>query len=256
MQINNSQKHIPRGGFTFLEMTAVLFIVAFIVGGIISAASLVKQAKITSIIKEANEWKNIYGSFKTRYNAIPGDMTDAYSYWNVKAGCTNNDVSIASSGCNGDGNKQIGGITKFENVLAWQHLYLSGALKFNYVGVVDGLDNAVVGDINRNVPISSIKGGTWWLDYINLYGITSNTLTFARLSNGKVDNGILKPSDAEKIDIKSDDGKPDSGEVIAIDGFNMPSGSDCVDGVSGTKPASYIQYDKNFTCQIMFLLDN
>ena len=241
-------------GFTFIEMTAVLFIIAFIIGGVVSSTHLIRQARITSIIKEANEWRNVYGSFKTRYNAIPGDMADAYSYWNSKSTCTNTDVNVTSSGCNGDGNKQIGGATKYENILSWYHLYLSGSLEFNYLGVVDGVDNAVVGDLDRNVPISKIKGGTWWMDYIDLYGITSNTLTFARLSNGNVDNGILKPNEAERIDIKADDGNADSGKILSIDGFNMPVGGDCVDGIAGTKPATYVQNNKDFTCQIMFLL--
>jgi len=247
-------KYKDSSGFTFLEMTAVLFIIAFIIGGVVSSSHLIRQARLTSIIKEANEWKNIYGSFKTRYNAIPGDMPDAYSYWSSKSTCTNNDINIASSGCNGNGNKQIGGATKYENVLAWQHLYFSGALEFDYMGIVDGSDKAVVGDLDRNVPISKIKGGTWWMDYITLYGISSNTLTFARLSNGKVDHGILKPNEAELIDIKADDGNADTGEIISIDGLNMPVGSDCVDGTSGLKPASYVINDKDFTCQIMFLL--
>src|SRR4051794_9742747 len=88
-------------GFTLIELSVVLIIIGLVISGIAAGTSLVKQAKLKSVVSEMDQFNTAYRNFKDRYQAVPGDMSNAYSLWGAK--CT----SGGSSFCNGNGNGVI-----------------------------------------------------------------------------------------------------------------------------------------------------
>ena len=112
-----------RQGFTLVELSIVIIIIGFLIAGISSASSLIKQDENSKIISTITEARVAFNTFKARYSAIPGDIDTAASYW---PGC-----GATANACNGDGD---GFITHTyanntdELVPALKHLNLAGLL--------------------------------------------------------------------------------------------------------------------------------
>jgi prepilin-type N-terminal cleavage/methylation domain-containing protein len=68
-------------GFTLVELSIVIVIIGLIVAGVTAGQSLVAAAKIQSQITELKKYEVAYNIFKLEYNAVPGDMSNAISYW-------------------------------------------------------------------------------------------------------------------------------------------------------------------------------
>ena len=75
-------------GFTLVELSVVIVIIGLIVAGVVGGQSLVKSSKMNAQILDFNKFEVAYNAFKLEYDAIPGDMRNASSYW---AGSTNGD---------------------------------------------------------------------------------------------------------------------------------------------------------------------
>ncbi|MDA0782810.1 MAG: prepilin-type N-terminal cleavage/methylation domain-containing protein [Rickettsiales bacterium] len=85
-------------GFTLIELSIVIVIIGLIVAGVVGGQALVNQSKLRTIITELNQFKFQINTFYLEYNALPGDMPNAHSYWpNCNSGAT-------AVQCNGDGN--------------------------------------------------------------------------------------------------------------------------------------------------------
>ena len=96
-------------GFTLLELSIVIVIIGLIVAGISAGQSLVQQAKLRSLVSESGNILTAVNSFRMQYDALPGDMNTAQSYWGVYAG------GFGGTGVtNGDGNGVIGAGAGFQ----------------------------------------------------------------------------------------------------------------------------------------------
>lgn len=148
----------PNGGFTLFELSIVLVIIGLLAGGIVVGQSLSEAASISQAINMHTQLQSAWNSFRSTYNAIPGDMKDATQYWDVDDICPTlpGTASPTNTGtCNGngdghviwydydqfvangqssDGLKYTLGITGVpaESRLAWQHLKLSNFLNVAY----------------------------------------------------------------------------------------------------------------------------
>ena len=204
----------PTKGFTLIELSVVLVIIALLVGGLIGLRSYTVNARLNTLMNESKIYINAFNQFQNRYNAPPGDFATASSTW-TGAG-------------NGDGNGLIrAGSTAvpLERYYAFQHLALAGFIPGTYTGAANGTGGATIG---VNVPGAAIDKVAYIFDHPDatdgfvssdaLYfdGTYGNVLRIAGLYDSATtipDKAFLTPKQAYQIDDKFDDGRPGLGNI-------------------------------------------
>lgn len=84
-------------GFTLIELSIVLIIIGLIVGGVLVGQDLIKAAELRKVISEVETIKTAINTFKVKYNALPGDFSEATSYWGTATQDGNNDGRLSIS---------------------------------------------------------------------------------------------------------------------------------------------------------------
>src|SRR5579872_1884494 len=116
LSISEIPDNCRTGGFTLIELSIVLVIIGFIVGGVLVGRDLIRSSELQSIITDKDRYKTAVYTFRSKFNELPGDMSDATTYWGVAGGnasdnyttsCDGNGDSQHTATCNGDGNGQI-----------------------------------------------------------------------------------------------------------------------------------------------------
>lgn len=234
-----SSNHInftPKLGFTLIELSIVLVIIGLLTGGILAGQSLVRAAELRSIISDVEKFKAAVYTFRTKYNAVPGDMVDAQAIWGAEV-CNTATAQTTTATCNGNGNNALENFTPSgtignERFLFWKHLANAGLIAGNYIGIADGTtdysaitNNAPSGKMSRSLWHAAYRGTSSVGNDINgalFYGVYNNVLQYGGYY---VDADplypIISPSEAFATDSKFDDGKPGTGNmVIRIGTFN------------------------------------
>ena len=266
-----------QSGFTLVELAIVIVIIGFIVAGIAAGSSLIKQAQIRSVVTDFTNFQVAYNNFLGRYNAVPGDFSNAESYW--PAGSNSTSCAATGISCNGNGNGLIefsttgaaGGIS--ETRLAWRQLALAGMLNAGITQIATSntlTDNAIV--LSTRAPISKVSGAGYVMagyyttganSYV--YGTTAsawsgtgkNSVYMGRAAastgdtTGLLSNGSLNPDDAFAIDTKMDDGSISSGTftgantgvirtINAANSAAIAAGSNtCIGAAAAADPTQY-----------------
>jgi|JI6StandDraft_1071083.scaffolds.fasta_scaffold250367_1 prepilin-type N-terminal cleavage/methylation domain-containing protein len=102
-------------GFTLVEIAIVLVIIGLILGGILNAQSVIRNAQTKDSIKALTDMSTAARQFNDRYGMWPGDYTNAVA-------------SLPGLSCaNGNGNGQIN--TNAESTCATEQLIRAGMLK-------------------------------------------------------------------------------------------------------------------------------
>ena len=96
-------------GFTLIELSLVLAIVALIIGGILVGQSLIRTSQVQSAISDIERFQNALVLFKEKYHYLPGDMPNATTFWGTDSSCPNTSSNAIpkTATCNGDGNGRI-----------------------------------------------------------------------------------------------------------------------------------------------------
>ncbi len=242
--------------FSLVELSIVLVILGLLTGGVLAGQSLIKAAELRSIGTEYSRYATAAKTFRDKYSALPGDMSNATDFWGAIASCPASGTSNPSGTCNGNGDGMIGPSTSAidveERFRFWHHLVLASLIEGNYSGT--SVDQEATA---QNVPTSKLQNGLWYA--INRLFTNSsatwfpgddygNTFYFGgQLANLGPITGILAPSDAWSVDKKMDDGRPSTGSVMAI------NRSTCTDAVSvGNDNASYLLAISDKTCGLIF----
>lgn len=124
-------------GFTLIELSMVLVVIALIVGGVVASRELVQAAKVRSAAKDITSYIAAVGAFKSKYNCLPGDCANATTFFsNLSAAQTQNPQ-------NGNGNGIYDGLTDGNavgegTVRVWEELSKAGILGANYSGQYQG----------------------------------------------------------------------------------------------------------------------
>ena len=112
---------MKKSGFTLIELSIVLVIIGLIIGGVLGGQELIRQAELQSITADFSRYSAALNTFRTKYDALAGDMKNASAYWPVAY--------------NGDGDGHFGSFNGGDGPKMWQQLSLSGIVAGNYTGI-------------------------------------------------------------------------------------------------------------------------
>jgi prepilin-type N-terminal cleavage/methylation domain-containing protein len=252
-----------KGAFTLIELSIVLVIIGLIVGGILVGRDLIHAAEIRTVISEREKIVTAINTFKLKYNAIPGDMANAESFWGSDASCpaTPTNTIPKTATCNGNGDGLLGFYntsTAYEQLRFWQHLANAELIWGQYTGARSTV--AVYGTIiGVNVPRSNgmNKGGwsmfpvnrlpPWATYYANYY----NNILFLGANDGTSDvtyQPLMTALDAFTVDTKIDNGAPGSGKVQTMPPNWFPN---CASSNNITS-ATYVVTGTSIACALLF----
>lgn len=207
-------------GFTLVELAIVLMIIGLLIGGVLRGQELVKNARVSALIKQVTSYDAAINTFLDSYGAYPGDMSKARARL---PGCTDDNSCL-----NGDADGMVGGrlapwdnsgyTVNTEPVQFWKHLALSH--------MVTGIDPAAsLPAWGKTQPYSPFAGG---FSVVESYASSGSTGGLLLRLHGCLDcsnvelggtvgdvGGSVSPAVAYQIDRKMDDGIPNSGSVQA-----------------------------------------
>lgn len=236
-------------GFTLVELSIVIIIIGFLIVGIAAGQSLLKQAKLNSIIVDIKESETAVNAFKSVYSYMPGDLPNATAFWPSEV-CTANGGAIS---CNGNGN---GLIDNPENTFAWDHLNQSDIM----VSLFD--DYTPYPTLRKTLTYNKQTFMTInnWGGLLYDQDLTSVTVFDIGSTSGNfILPAYMSPVDAFTIDNKMDDGNPSTGKMLVSGHVSLGDPTTyCVlegDGATpvdlGVYPNSDAKYDlnnSNLTC--------
>lgn len=233
-------------GFTLVELSIVLVVIGLIVSSVLVGQDLIRQGEIRATVTQYEQFEAAIATFSSKYSGLPGDSQANRNY-----GIGNTAFGTGTEEGDADGVLEDGSLTNdfdehtSELVLFWDHLGSNGAALIS-----GGFTGAETNTTTIDTPETKVGNhwGVFGSNGINYY-IIGATLSAANAEYTTVDT--LSPLDAQSIDTKLDDGKPNSGIVVARDGANSNpntaadnSGTDaCVD------TASPVAYDTSITSE-------
>ncbi|MDD9900760.1 MAG: prepilin-type N-terminal cleavage/methylation domain-containing protein [Alphaproteobacteria bacterium] len=230
-------------GFTLVEMALVMVIVGLLIGGILKGIEMRANARVNVTIAQVQGYIATAVTFRDRYNALPGDMSNAFARIpGCNATCDPGMAAEASNsiiGMQGWGGAGwptqtavppaaalLGAQAQGETVLFWTHLY--------HAGLLSGVTRAALlgGSAAWNIthPEAKVGGGfvVGWGDGTPAPGspmATGDTgmalmlvqSPFSGTVAGLTAPGVqpLTPGMAAVLDRKADDGFADNGYVRA-----------------------------------------
>jgi prepilin-type N-terminal cleavage/methylation domain-containing protein len=248
--------HQSRGGFTLIELSIVLVIIGLIVGGVLVGRDLIKAAELRSVITDKERFQTAVNTFRGKYDCLPGDCMNATTYFGTNPGCPDSNDNTGGT-CNGNGDGQIDNEgwapgKVYEPTRFWQQLGEAGLVAGTFTGWFQGYLQPNSSAVSR-LP----TGAIWWPnnEIGAWYGIQDNYLNLAQVT-GEAWAPSISANDAYQLDRKIDDGNPNTGTMIAIDGYNISGGawysSGCVNG-----PATAYDLTQNAPyCTVGFLFRN
>ncbi len=250
--IANKYHKQMKQGFTLLELSIVLVIIGLIIGGITAGSSLIRSAELNSVISDVNKYKVAFGTFKLKYNALPGDIDNASAYWPTEC------VAQGTRLCDGNGDESIAThAASYEPIRFWQHLALAGLIDGSYTGFRNGRIEIT----DETLPAAPIDGASFSITTGSVYSSpaqSNNRLTLNGNDGCNIYNntGILTGTEALSIDRKIDDGSADSGKAYSSKGHST-SGcavvlSGCTDNEKTNPTGTYDLTSDEPSCRMWF----
>jgi prepilin-type N-terminal cleavage/methylation domain-containing protein len=244
-----------KAAFSLVELSIVLVIIGLLVGGTLAGTTLLKSAEVKVSLSEVQKLKGSLTQFQSLYEALPGDMAKATSYW--------------SATTNGNGNGLVDAETSYEPFAALQQLNLSGLLEGSYAGFTgvwgSGFTLAAASSTGNLMATKGREPGALYVkccsytDYTRTLSFNNHISLFAIHSTMTKRAGILTPIEAYSIDVKTDDGVPDTGFIGASAGWNGSAytSAGCYSGVGvSSKYDTAVAANKDTTnCQMQFAYD-
>lgn len=248
--------------FSLVELSIVLVILGLLVGGVLSGQALIRAAELRSLSTELGRYTTAVNVFRDKYFALPGDMTNATSFWGKDvAACNSQSGAGTSPGtCNGDGDGSFSGAgapsSTGEDWQSWKQLALAGLIEGTFSGL-SGPSDRQQDLTGTNSPKSRVSGGGWGFhnrsnfggdggylryDYGNFL-VVGSTSCSSCYSDGK----LLRPEEAWNLDTKLDDGVPGSGRIVALNWSTCTTST-----TSSDLLGSYKLSEKAISCSLTF----
>ena len=247
---------VNQKGFTLIELSIVLTIIALIIGGIIVGRDLIRVSELNSVTSDVARYTQAITDFRDTYLALPGDFAGAEALWGSDSNCptTATNTTPKTATCNGDGNGRIAALDcssgacvwtgEYEMFRVWQHLSDAGFIGGTYSGVTGpaGSGNPLPG---VNSPQSAVPGGVynlcWEADPLGVTGFPASGVHHLSFGSSTATAGawgpLLTSLEALNIDQKLDDGLPGTGNIVA-----PPSSTSKMPNCATTSTASTAQY--------------
>lgn len=225
-----------RSGFSLVELSIVLVILGLLTGGILGGQALIRAAELRAVSTEVQRYITATQTFRDKYFALPGDMTNATAFWGKDT--TNCNAQPGNAGtpgtCNGDGNGQLqpaaaAGLTGEINQY-WKQLALAGLIEGTYSGLAgaSGHRDAVLG---TNSPRSKLGRAGYSIEWGGTITGNANPVLYDGTYNNYYIFGgqqvsvppeapVIKPEEAWNIDTKMDDGRARTGNVKPFYRYN------------------------------------
>lgn len=232
-------------GFSFIEISLVLVIVAFLIGTIFSGQTMLRNQRIKQIPAMAAQFHVASTQFRQKYQYFPGDMPNAWATWSAAP------WSLGIS-TNGDGN---GLIDNNEYRYAWEQLVAGGFIVGPYghnssqtpnvdipAGVIEGTGYAFSAANSPTGLVAASTVNSFAGDYTAAIYYGKSLLGATRMK----DPGI-SGEDAWHVDTVYDDGLPGTGSIITWP--TAPVTNSCYDIVTTT----YLSTTKDLACALIFL---
>lgn len=224
--------------FSLVELSIVLVILGLLTGGILGGQSLIRAAELRSIPSEVARYNTAVLSFRDKYFALPGDISNATEFWGTHSTCPATFAAPMTTmqTCNGNGNGQISNNVAIwsESWAAWQHMANAGLIEGNYSGAPASAADSFFGTAGVNMPQSKGARGAGYV-----YNFTGTVVSGAGFFDGDygnsllwgagntIDEGnVLNGGDAWNVDTKMDDGMPATGRVRS---YKNSARAECTD---------------------------
>jgi len=249
-----------RRGFTLVELAIVIVVIGLVAGAILVARSMLDTVRVQSTIRQTAQFDVAITDFKTKYQYMPGDAPSFQFQDGSGPGNGNGMIEDANAAATpGIGRAWSGEVANF-----WAQLNQSG-LKSEApysASIPPGGRLSVDGMANPNMP--SVKMGVegTGIFFTNDNGALSNYNISNVYIIGKVSDNdgsdlsfpntippaplapvgamfikdALTASDLAALDTKLDDGKPQSGNIIAFSEALPGASASCL---TGATPAAY-----------------
>lgn len=207
-----------RTGFTLVELSVVLLVIALITGGILVGRDLIYLSQVRAQVAQLDEYDSAVYTFQQKYNCLPGDCAFAVEL--------NLGVS-AGAGDNGDGNGWVDNAPTSDKVIGpeiagfWYHLKQAGLLdstvNYDVFEMVPGRDTpplklpgrGAVGTGGQFYP----AGGVTLLahKFLTFKQLDRRNHAWMLAARDRGDPGTYLAIDLHALDSKIDDGKHDTG---------------------------------------------
>lgn len=238
-------------GFTLIELSIVLVIIGLVVGSVFVGRDLIEAARYRSVLNEGEQVRQGVYAFKLKFNCLPGDCPEMTRFYPANPTCRTAGIDPAQGACNGGGDQMICGPNDVMlcDAWGWETLYAVHDLQitgFVTMPLKSPLDVSVVSggtveaEPGRNLFASAkfnkmgwaLQSSRFYDDpiYYNGYfcpGVfgggssSANQLFFVgrtyahALGQGDTFRSFTG-ADAAALDRKADDGKPFTGNIIAM----------------------------------------
>jgi len=220
--------------FSLVELSIVLVILGLLVGGVLSGKSLIHAAELRASIEQIKQYQVATRAFRDKYFNLPGDLPDPNR---TRLGLT---TAGCGASCNPNGDGVIVGYAwtqiDGEPNYFWLDLATKGLIQGSFAAPIPGgNDNLSISGSNiaNYLPASKLgadqyiyiwsggmsfvgsgRFGSDGVNYISIGGLTQ--LNGFNTGGNFRANATMPAQDAYSIDMKMDDGKPQTGGVTAI----------------------------------------
>jgi prepilin-type N-terminal cleavage/methylation domain-containing protein len=185
-----AQQARKQKGFTLVELAIVLVVIGLILGGVFKGQSLIDSARVRSLSSEVSGIRTAWYSFQERYRSVPGDFSNAAT-------------QIDSAALPGNGNGRID--DGQERAGVWQQLALAGLINGDFDGRQSAAGSATDNECRASTCPKNPFNGFYKISY-SAQAADAEDLAHEIYTGNQIPASILA-----ELDLKLDDGKPQSG---------------------------------------------
>lgn len=205
-------------GFTLVELAIVMIIIGLLIAGILKGQELIINARVASTVAQVKGIDAATTTFRDKYAGMPGDLSAAATRLPPACG-----AGVACA--NGNGNNRVdgnvpGAVPTGENIQFFQQL--------NAADLLSGINPALGAVTGGFYPAANIAGAFNAAYTAGNVALATATAPAANVRAGHyltlvqdaavanaAGNVAVSPNQSSRIDIKLDDGTPQTGSVLA-----------------------------------------